>query len=76
MQRHVPGRGTLWLPIDRGPEVPDPEQLQTEGLKRHDAHCSGFDRTSRRMARETNGIFFMLPSLETNLVRGRSVAMN
>jgi hypothetical protein len=62
-----------WLPIDRGPETAFVEQLQTDGLhRRYDAHPSGFGPyESTRMARETGGIFFMLPSLETNLVRGQ-----
>ena len=67
-----PQAGTHWLPIDRGPETHFVEQLQTEGFqRRQDAHCSGFGPYEHcRMARETGGIFFMLPSLETNLVRG------
>lgn len=61
-----------WLPIDRGPETAFVEQLQTDGFRRrHDAHPSGFGPYEQaRMARETGGIFFMLPSLETDLVRG------
>ena len=67
-----PRVGTLWLPIDRGPETPFAEQLQTEGFqRRYDAHSSGAGPYEQaRMARETGGIFFMLPSLETDLVRG------
>lgn len=59
-----------WLRIDRGPETGFPEQLQTEGFRRrHDAFSSGFGPYEQtRMARETNGVFFMLPSVETNLV--------
>jgi hypothetical protein len=68
-------RGTglpFWLQINRGPETAFVEQLQTEGLwRRYDAHPSGFGPYEQvRMARETGGVFFMLPSLETNLVRG------
>jgi hypothetical protein len=61
-----------WLRIDRGPESAFVEQLQIDGFRRrHDAHPSGFGPyESARLARETGGIFFMLPSLETNLVRG------
>jgi hypothetical protein len=61
-----------WLPIDRGPETAFVEQLQTDGFRRrYDAHPSGFGPYEQaRMARESGGIFFMLPSLETDLVRG------
>jgi len=61
-----------WLQIDRGPETPYVEQLQTEGFwRRWDAHGSGFGPYEQsRLARETGGIFFVLPSPETNLVRG------
>lgn len=61
-----------WLPVDRGPETAFVEQLQTDGFRRrYDAHPSGFGPYGQsRMARETGGIFFALPSLETNIVRG------
>jgi hypothetical protein len=61
-----------WLPIDRGPETAFVEQLQTDGFQqRTDAHPSGFGPYEQtRLARETGGVFFMLPSLETDLVRG------
>jgi hypothetical protein len=69
---HPQTRQTHWLPIDRGPETAFVEQLQTDGFqKRTDAHPSGFGPYEQtRLARETGGIFFMLPSLETNLVQG------
>ncbi len=59
-----------WLRIDRGPESPNVEQLQTNGFwRRQDAHASGFGPYEQtRMARETGGVFFMLPSPEVNLV--------
>ncbi|MEM1067565.1 MAG: vWA domain-containing protein [Planctomycetota bacterium] len=59
-----------WLPMDRGPETAFPEQLQTNGFRRrHDAFSSGFGPYEQaRMARETNGIFFMLPSIEEDVV--------
>jgi len=62
----------FWLRIRRGPETPRVEQLQTNGLwRRFDAHPSGFGPYELvRMSRETGGIYFMLPSLESNLVRG------
>jgi hypothetical protein len=61
-----------WLPVNRGPETGFVEQLQTNGFRRrHDAFPSGFGPYEQcRMARETGGIFFMLPSLESALVRG------
>lgn len=59
-----------WLPMDRGPETAFPEQLQTNGFRRrHDSFSSGFGPYEQaRLARETNGIFFMLPSTEGNVV--------
>lgn len=68
--RHPQTKRIHWLQIDRGPETGFPEQLQTNGFRRrHDAFSSGFGPYEQtRMARETNGIFFMLPSVETNLV--------
>ena len=61
-----------WLRVDRGPETAFVEQLQVNGFRRrHDAHPSGFGPYEQsRMARETGGIFFMLPSAESTLVRG------
>jgi hypothetical protein len=61
-----------WLQIDRGPETAFVEQLQTDGFhRRYDAHPSGFGYFEcTRLSRETGGIFFMLPSLEVNLVHG------
>jgi len=60
----------FWLQIDRGPETPYPEQLQIDGFtRRWDAHPSGFGPYEQvRMARQTGGVFFMLPSPEVNLV--------
>ena len=59
-----------WLQIDRGPESAFFEQLQTNGFhRRYDAFSSGFGPYEQtRMTRETNGIFFMLPSVESALV--------
>lgn len=69
---HPQTRRTHWLPIDRGPETAFVEQLQIDGFRRrYDAHPSGFGPYEQtRLARETGGIFFMLPGLESNLVRG------
>ena len=65
------------IPIDRGPETPYAEQLQTSGFRRrYDSHPSGFGPYEQaRMARETGGIFFMLPSIETNLVQDDANAL-
>lgn len=59
-----------YIPVDRGPESAVVEQLQTEGFhRRYDSHPSGFGPYEQsRMAWETNGIFFMLPSIETDVV--------
>lgn len=72
MRWRNPNGGVHWLPIDRGPETAFVEQLQTEGFqRRYDAHPSGFGPFEQaRLCRETGGIFFMLPSLESDLVRG------
>jgi hypothetical protein len=61
-----------WLLVDRGPETAFVEQLQIDGFRRrYDAFPSGFGPYEQaRLARETGGIFFMLPSLESALVRG------
>lgn len=60
----------FWLTINRGPETPRAEQLQIDGFtRRWDAHPSGFGPYEQvRLARETGGAFFMLPSPEVNLV--------
>ncbi len=70
--RHPQTNRVHWLPIDRGPETAFVEQLQIDGFRRrHDAFPSGFGPYEQcRLARETGGIFFMLPSVESNLVRG------
>lgn len=62
-----------WLRVQRGPETAFVEQIQTNGFyRRHDAFPSGFGPYEQsRMCYETNGIFFLLPSLESNLVRGQ-----
>ena len=73
--RHPQTNRMHWLRIDRGPETGFPEQLQTNGFRRRrDAFSSGFGPYEQsRMARETNGIFFMLPTVEKNLVRASKV---
>ena len=69
---HPQTKRTHWLQIDRGPETGFVEQLQIDGFRRrHDAHPAGFGSYEQtRLARETGGVFFLLPSIETNLVRG------
>lgn len=71
--QHPQTKRMHWLPIDRGPETAFVEQLQTDGFhRRYDAHPAGFGPYEcSRLGRETGGIFFMLPSLETNLVHGQ-----
>lgn len=61
-----------WIQIDRGPETAFPEQIQTDGFqRRYDAHSSGFGPYAlSRLAHQTGGTFFMLPSVEKNLVWG------
>jgi hypothetical protein len=61
-----------WLRMDRGPESAFVEQLQIDGYhRRYDAHPSGFGPyETTRLCRESGGVFFLLPSLEVNLVRG------
>lgn len=69
---HPQTQATHWLQIDRGPETATAEQLQTDGFhRRYDAHPSGFGSYEQtRLARQSGGIFFMLPSVEVNLVGG------
>lgn len=59
-----------WVWINRGPETAYPECLQWNGLHaRHDSYPSGFGPYSQvRIAKETGGIYFMLPGEEENLV--------
>lgn len=58
-----------WLPILRGPETPFRECLQWDGLHaRWDAFSSGFGPYEQvRLAKETGGIFFVLPGEEQDL---------
>lgn len=59
------------VPVERGPETPFVEMLQTEGFnKRTDAHPSGFGPYEQvRIARETGGMFLMLPTPEAAVFR-------
>ncbi|MCY2986290.1 MAG: VWA domain-containing protein [Planctomycetota bacterium] len=63
-----------WLQVDRGPETALVEQLQTEGFEaRTDAHPSGFGPYEQsRLAWLTGGLFFMLPTVESSVVRGEN----
>jgi len=58
------------LPMDRGPESAFAEVLQIDGLEpRSDAHPSGFGPYAQsRLAWRSGGIFFMLPSVEAELI--------
>ncbi|MEO2019800.1 MAG: VWA domain-containing protein [Fuerstiella sp.] len=60
----------FWIRIRRGPETAFPECLQWDGIHgRWDAQSAGFGPYEQvRMARETGGIFFVLPGEEQNLV--------
>jgi hypothetical protein len=57
-------KDVYWPRITRGPESPDVECLQTEALHpRWDELSSGFGPYDlARMARDTGGIYFMLPT--------------
>ena len=70
--RHPQTNRPYWLSVDRGPESAFVEQTQTDGFRRrYDAFPSGFGPYEQsRIARQTTGIFFLLPSLEAQLVRG------
>ena len=73
--RPIVGGGTASrqyvVAIDRGPETPYVELLQTEGIdRRTDSHPSGFGPYEQvRLARETGGMFLMLPSPELAMFR-------
>jgi hypothetical protein len=66
---------THWLQINRGPETPFPECLQFDGLHaRWDVFSSGFGPYEQvRIAKQTGGIFFMLPGKEDNLAGAGSL---
>ncbi len=59
----------FWIQINRGPETAFPESLQYDGLHgRWDAFSAGFGPYEQvRIARETGGIFFVLPGKEQKL---------
>jgi len=62
---------TFNVQVDRGPETPYVELLQTEGFGiRRDAHPSGFGPYEQvRICRETGGMFLMLPTPEARVFR-------
>ncbi len=70
--KHPQTLRTHWIRINRGPESAFPQQLQTNGFyRRRDAFPGGFGPYEQsRLAHQTGGIFFMLPSVESNIVRG------
>jgi hypothetical protein len=65
-----PTQEEFWIRIRRGPETPFPECLQWNGLhSRWDTQSSGFGPYEQvRMARESGGIFFVLPGEENSLI--------
>ncbi len=65
-----PTKEEFWIRIRRGPETPFPECLQWNGLHtRWDVQNSGFGPYEQvRVARESGGIFFVLPGEESTLV--------
>lgn len=64
-----PTKEEFWIRIRRGPETPFPECLQWNGLhSRWDTQSAGFGPYEQvRMARESGGIFFVLPGEESTL---------
>lgn len=66
---HPQTGGTHYLPVRRGPETPFAEQLPFDGFRRRfDAAMSGFGPYEQvRLARDTGGIFFLLPHEEQDL---------
>ncbi len=58
-----------WIEVRRGPETAFAEALQFDGLhRRWDAFSSGFGCYEQvRLARESGGVYFMLPGDEENL---------
>ena len=70
-----PTTGLVFHPlINRGPETAMPELLQFDGFhERWDYDSAGFGPYEQsRIARETGGIFFLLPSAEDTITRDRS----
>lgn len=67
---HPQFKTTHWLQVRRGPETPMVECLQWDGMhNRWDTQHAGFGPYAQvRMARESGGIFFLLPGEEENLV--------
>jgi hypothetical protein len=65
-----------WPTIRRGPETADVEMLQWDGLReRWDEQPSGFGPYElARLAKDTGGIYFLLPSEESMRLRQREKA--
>lgn len=59
----------FWLDVNRGPETAAPEALQWNGFsRRYDVYQSGFGPYEQvRLAKESGGIYFLLPGEEENL---------
>jgi len=64
-----------WLRVNRGPETAFPETLQWDGLHaRWDVFSSGFGPFEQvRIAKETGGVFYILPQEEENLAGARAI---
>ena len=58
-----------YLPVTRGPETPYAELLQFDGFRvRRDASMSGFGPYLQvRLARNTGGVFYLLPGEQQNI---------
>lgn len=59
----------FWVDVNRGPETAMPEALQYDGLhRRWDSYSSGFGPYAMvRLAKESGGIFFLIPGDEERL---------
>ena len=69
-------KDTYWPTIRRGPETAGAEILQWDGLhRRWDEQPSGFGPYElARLAKQTNGIYFLLPSVESLRLKKREAA--
>lgn len=71
--RHPQTRRFYWIRCDQGPETAFVQVLQTDGFgSRRDSFASGFGPYAQmRLVRETQGVFLLLPSVETGLAGER-----
>ena len=69
-------KDNYWVHIDRGPETADVEALQWDGIHtRWDEQPSGFAPYElARLAKDTTGIYFLLPSEEESRTHRREMA--